>query len=59
MLVPSFLSCKNNTNVRLDGILTRELTLLQDRFYRACTVCKNNWKIMEEYGIMEYFELTV
>ena len=27
------------------------MTLLQDGFYWTCTECKNNWKIMEEYGI--------
>ena len=39
--------------------LTHELTLLQDGFYWTCTECKNNRKIMEEYEIMEYLELTV
>ena len=55
-LDPSFLSCKNNTSVsQLDSTadtVSRWLLL-------SLSVCKNNRKIMEEYGIMEVLELTV
>ena len=39
----------------LIALLTRELT----PFLLSLSVCKNNRKIMEEYGIMEVLELTV
>ena len=46
-----FLPFKNNTNVKLIALLTP--------FLLSLSVCKNNRKIMEEYGIVDYLELTV
>ena len=39
----------------LIALMTRELTLFQD----GLSECKSNRKIMKEYGIMEYLELSV